>query len=67
MQLLTIKDIFPEILLRQCDKIKIKKAENFRPLVELYLDEINKKTGQENDVKYLCYVLEYAFNTIQKR
>lgn len=61
MKELTVGQVFPEIMLRQCDKIKVKKAENFRPIVRLYIDEINRMTGQENDVTYLCYMLEYLF------
>ena len=58
----TLDEIFSENCLIESEKCTMKKCENFRPIVEKYLVEIDEKTGQKNEVTYLSYLLEYAFS-----
>jgi len=36
-------------------------------LIEPHMDEINKRLGQENDVSYLAYAVEYALMQATRR
>ena len=62
MKKLPVGEIFPEIVLKKASKLKEKKHNLLLKIIKDHIEEINKLTGQENDPKYLAYVLEYAFN-----
>ena len=54
--------IFPDIVLEKASRLKDKKHTLLLEIVKEHIHEINEKTGQENDPKYMAYALEYAFN-----
>ena len=62
MKRLPLGRIFPDIVLEKASRLKDKKHTLLLEIVKEHIQEINEKTGQENDPKYMAYALEYALN-----
>lgn len=73
MKTITVKDFLTDKQIKQAIAIyKLHRDDGMLhgrliALIEPLMPEINRKLGQENDVNYLAYAVEYALSKSEER
>lgn len=64
-KIITIADFLTEEEIKQCVKLKHAK-EIEQQIIIPNIERINKAIGQENNTKYLAYMVEYAIHKFKE-